>query len=257
MMLELQKEWRFGLRTARFLILAAGFLFFAMLTPVMMKLVLPGVIKSQMPGISPEMMEQMFMMTQLSSIQSYMGDMYEIGSVMVAFTLCGLMAQEIRENTLVLPLCSGTRFVHIIAAKMLVFGAALVIVPTAALTVNYLYSGLLFSFEARLLPILRSGLLQGVYMVFLLSCLVWWGALFKKPMAAGFMALLTVYASGLLGSVLHISSYLPSGLLDEAMLLTASTSPTLLRTLLMTLLIILVLLAATLLRLGRMEWNER
>ena len=101
---ELIKELRYALRSGRFLILAVGFAFFSMLTPVMMKLVLPGVMKSQMPGMTDEAMTQMFKMTQLGCIQSYMGDVFEIGTMLVAFTLCGLMAQEIKDNTLVLPL---------------------------------------------------------------------------------------------------------------------------------------------------------
>ena len=257
MVREMGKEWRYGLRNGRFLILAAGFFFFAMLTPVMMKYVVPAVMQSQMPNLAPDVLQQMFQTSQTQCIQSYMGDVFEIGSVIVAFTLCGLIAQEIRDNTLVLPLCSGKRFLKIAGAKLTVFGAALVLILTAALAVNYAYAGMLFAFEVALSPIIRAGLLQGWYMVFLVASLLAWGAMIKKPIAAGCMALVTVYGLHYLGSLLGISAYLPSGLLDEAMKLAASPSPALYTAQAATGALILLLLSATLLRLKRMEWNER
>ncbi len=254
---EILKEMRYGLRNGRFLILAAGFLFFAMLTPVMMKLVVPSVMQSQMPGLTPEVIRQMFQMTQIQCIQSYMGDVFEIGSVIVAFTLCGLLAQEIKDNTLVLPLCSGKRFMKIAGAKLLVFGTALVLILTAALAIDYAYAGLLFSFDIAFLPIIRGGLLQGVYMVFLVASLLMWGAIIKKPIAAGFVTLGVAYGTSYIGSLLGISSYLPSGLLDAAMSLSAAPTSNMMQTLLITIALILAFMGITLFRLRHMEWNQR
>ena len=254
---EMSKEIRYGLRNGRFLILIAGFMFFAMLTPVMMKLVVPCVMQSQMPGLTPEMLSQMFQMSQIQCIQSYMGDVFEIGSVIVAFTLCGLIAQEIKDNTLVLPLCSGKRIIKIAGAKLAVFGAALVLILTTALAVDYAYAGLLFSFDVAFLPILRGGLLQGVYMVFLVSSVLMWGAVTKKPIAAGIITLGAAYGASYLGSLLSISSYLPSGLLDAAMHLSAAPDPSMIRTLLITVALIMAFMGITLLRLRHMEWNQR
>jgi hypothetical protein len=257
MMREITKEMRYGLRNGRFLILAAGFLFFSMLTPVMMKLVVPSVMQSQMPGISPDVLSQMFQMTQIQCIQSYMGDVFEIGSVIVAFTLCGLLAQEIKDNTLVLPLCSGKRFIKIAGAKLIVFGTALVVILTAALAIDYAYAGLLFSFDIEILPIIRGGLLQGVYMVFLIASLIMWGSVIKKPIAAGFTTLAVAYGASYLGSLLNISAYLPSGLLNTAMNLNAAPAPNMMQTLLITIALIIAFMGITLLRLRHMEWNQR
>jgi hypothetical protein len=171
--------------------------------------------------------------------------------------LCGLLAQEIKDNTLVLPLCSGKRLMKIAGAKLAVFGAALVIILTAALAVDYAYAGLLFSFDIAFLPILRGGLAQGVYMVFLAANLIMWGAIIKKPIAAGFVTLGVAYGSSYLGSLLNVSSYLPSGLLDAAMNLNAAPDPSMVRTLLITLALVLAFMGITLLRLRHMEWNQR
>lgn len=257
MIREILKEIKYGLRNSRFLILAASFLFFAVLTPVMMKVILPEVLKGQFPHMSEQELSGMISMTQLDAIRSYMGDVFEVGSVIVAFTLCGLLAQEIKDNTLVMPLCSGKRFGVIFGAKMLVFGAALTLALSISLLVNFAYSGLLFSFDIGIMPIIRSGLLQGIFMVFLLSGLMMWGALIKKPIAAGFMTLATVYGLHITANAFNFQEYVPSGLLTEALKLSETPADSLIKTLFMTGAIILLFAITTVLRLKKMEWNER
>ncbi len=257
MLREIQKEWRYGLRNGRFLILLAGFLFFAMLTPVMMKYVVPGVMQAQMPGIAEDTLAQMFHMDQLGCIQSYMGDVLEIGALMAALTLCGLIAQEIKDHTLVLPLCGGKKLVHILSAKFLVFAAALIVILTGALSVDYLYAGLLYRFDIGYASIVSSGLMQGLFMVFLLANLLFFGAVIKKPVAAGLVTLGILYAMSALGGLLKIGSWLPTGLMDAALKLQAVPSPEALKTACITVGLILLLLGAALLQLKRMEWNQR
>ena len=47
---EIIKELRYAIRSGRALILFASFLFFALLTPVMLKVVLPMVLSGQLAG---------------------------------------------------------------------------------------------------------------------------------------------------------------------------------------------------------------
>lgn len=254
---DIVKEIRYGVRNSRFLILMAAFAFFAVLTPVMMKVILPMMLKSQFPGMTEQTLVEMVDMTQLGCIRSYMGDVFEIGSIIVAFTLCGLIAQEIKDNTLVLPLCAGKQFDSLVGAKMIVFGTLLVLVPVLSLLINYAYAGLLFSFEIGIVPVIRGGLLQGAYLVFLLACLVMWGAILKKPIATGFASLATVYGLHFAGSAFSMNAFLPSGLLEQAQQLAVVPAASLPQTLVMTTGIILLFLAVTLFRLTHMEWNER
>lgn len=256
-MQNIKKELRFGMRSSKFLILFVGFLFFAIFTPVMTKVILPEILKSQFPGMSQDALGEMLDMTQRGCIRSYMGDVFEIGTIIVVFTLCGLMAQEIKDNTLVLPLCSGKQFGSITAAKMIVFGGVLLLAPTAALLIDYMYSGLLFSFEVGIAPIVRGGLLQGIFMVFVLTCLVMFGTWLKKPIPTGFITLAFVYGLHFLGSILKIDPYLPSGLLAEAQQLSIIPASSLGQTLMVSISIILLMIGITIARLKSMEWNER
>lgn len=254
---DIIKEIRYGLRNSRFLILFVSILFLAISAPVMNKVFLPMLMKSQLPGITAETLGQILDMTQLGSMRSYMGDVFEIGTIIIVFTLCGLLAQEIRDNTLVLPLCSGKRFHTVVGSKLLVFGFFLMLTSVIATLINYLYAGLLFSFDVGFGPVLRSGFLLGSYLLFLLTALVFWGAVIRKPIAAGLLTCATVYGIHIAGSLLKIDSYLPSGLLREAQSFSVIPASTLLQTLAISAGLMFLLYGATLLRLQRLEWNER
>lgn len=255
MMQDIKKEIKYGFRSGKLLILLVSFLFFALLTPVMLKVVLPEILQSQ--GASPQDLSGIIGMTQTGCIQIYMNDVFEMGTIIVAFTLCGLLAQEIRDNTLVLPLCSGKRFTSILGGKLLVFGFVLALIPLLALIVDYLYAGLLFSYEVGMVSILRAGLLQGLYMVFLLACIIMWGVVLKRPIPVGFLTLATAFGLHFVGSLLGIHAWLPSGLLFQAQYLAEAPESSVILTLTITIILIFTMLALSLMRLKRIEWNER
>jgi hypothetical protein len=144
-----------------------------------------------------------------------------------------------------------------LGAKLLVFGALLVMIPVFALLADYGYSGLLFGFEIGVLPILYSGLLQGIYVLFLLFCLMMWGVLLKRPFPAGFMTLATAFGIHFISSLLNIQSRTPSGLLVEAQKLMPSVAPSLYLPLSVTIVFMIFMMTCTLSRLRRMEWNVR
>lgn len=254
---EMLKEVRYGLRNNRFLILAAFMIFFSIATPVMFVVVLPRVMMSQMPGMTMETLGQLMDMTQRGVLQSYMGDMFEIGSLVIALTLCGLLAQEIHDNTLVLPICSGKRFARVVLAKLMVFGLALLLLPGLSLLVCYLYAGMLLDFTVGLTPVLVSGLLQGLFTVFMLACLLLTGALLKKPIAAGLTTLLATYGLYALGSLFKLNACLPTGLLVEAQKLALPAFGDWIGPVAITIGSIALFICLTLLRLRRLEWNAR
>lgn len=254
---DIVKEFRYGLRNSRFLIIMASFVFFAVMTPIMVKLILPMILASQFPGMGEDLIAEMIDMSQTGTVRNYLSDVYEIGTLIITFSLCGLIAQEIRDNTLVIPLCAGRRIHNLLIAKMLVFGSALLITPVIALIICYAYAGLLFSFDIGLLPVITSGLLQGTYMVFLLSCLIFFGSIIKKPIAAGLLSLAATYGLHIVAGLLDIHKYMPSGLLQEAMLLSDKSLSGIILPLIITISLIIALPLLSLIRLRRMEWNER
>jgi ABC-type transport system involved in multi-copper enzyme maturation permease subunit len=215
-MQSIKKEIKYGLRSSRFLILAAGLFFFALLDPVMTKVLLPAILQGQFPDMPAETLKSMFTISQTACVQTYMGDVFEIGTIIIVFTLCGVVAHELKENTLVIPVCSGKSFGSIAFAKLLVFGSALILIVTAALIADYAYAGALMGFEINVIQVIKGGLLQGMYMVFILSCLMLFGSLIKKPIAAGILTLIVAYGSHFIGGALKIEQYMPTGLMSAA-----------------------------------------
>lgn len=258
MMQNIKKEIKYGIRGSRFLILAAGLFFFALLDPVMTKVVLPMVMQSQFPGVTDEAIKGMFTISQTACVQSYMGDVFEIGTIIAAFTLCGIVAQELKESTLVLPVCSGKSFAGVALAKLIVFGLALTLITTAALVADYVYAGALMGFDlSSITPVLRSGLLQSVYMIFLVSCLMMFGALIKKPIAAGILTLIVAYGSHFISGALQVEQYTPTGLLNAAASLSPETDAALPAALLVTAAVVALFFLFTVLRLKSIELGQR
>lgn len=254
---EVIKELRYAIRSGRALILFSSFLFFALLTPVMLKVVLPMVLSGQFAGEATQSISGLTDMTQLDCIRNYMEDVLQIGTIIITFTLCGLTASEIRDNTWVLTLCAGKRFGWMVGAKLLVFGVLMVLIPIIALLVDYGYSGLLFGFEIGVMPILYGGLLQGIYVLFILSCLMMWGTITRKPIPAGFLTLATALGIHFISILFNVQRWTPSGLLVESLKLMPSFTSSLIIPLAVTALLIIIMLFLTLSRLRHMEWNLR
>ena len=254
---SMAKEWAYAIRSGRLVVLLGSFLFLAVSTPLMYKYILPMILETQLGQVSSQEIAAMMNMGQRESMESYMGDVFEIGSIVVSFSLCGLLAQEISENTLVIPLCSGKRYGEIIGAKILVFGFILSFVQCISTFITYVYSGVLFSFEIDAGPVIISGILQGVYMLFLLSCILMWGVSAKRPIPTGFATLATVYGMHFLGSIFNMEKYLPSGLLIEANKMGSGSILQIAGTILPTVVLIVLMTLAAVARMKGLTWNER
>ncbi len=256
MIKEIKKEWLFAIRNGRLFILLMSFMFLAILTPVMLKVILPEILKWQFPTISPADLSAMINASHLTSIQGYMSDVFELGLIIIVFSLCGILAQELRVNTFVLPLISGNKLTHMLAAKLSVFGITLMIIVFLALLINYAYSGILFEFYVTFHDVAIAGLLQGLYMIYVMANLIMWGALLKKALPAGFMTLVAAYLLHAMGGLLNIHRYLPSGLIHFSSNFQFELLP-LITSVSITLITMIVMMFITYTILKKMEYNIR
>ena len=140
---ELKKEWLYLTRNYKVLIIAVTFLFIAISTPLVLNYVLPAVLRSQFPGLSNDDLNQFITLTQAGSMTNYISDMIELGLIIIVFSLSGLLAAEIKENTLVLPICSGKRYETILLAKFITSALFLTASVILGFGVTYLYSGII------------------------------------------------------------------------------------------------------------------
>jgi ABC-2 type transport system permease protein len=250
----IKKEILEGIRNYRFLIIFGGLLFFAILDPIMNKIVMPQLLKSQFPNMTLEAINDMLASNQISVIRGYLEDIFEIGTIIITFTLSGIVAQEISEKTLILPITTGKRYGHLIIGKVLVYGSILIFATTTSAIVNYIYSGVLYDFELfSLVPLLRAGLLQGLYMIFVLSIIILIGSFVRKTISTGLLTLIIAYGTTFLGSLFEINNYLPAGLLSEGKLLAVIPSLGMFKSILCTISIIIISMIVAVIRLSNME----
>lgn len=253
----MKKELLFGLRNHKFLIIIATFLFFAFSIPVMVKYLLPSVLRSQFPGMSDADLAMMIDISQMGSMTNYMENVFEIGLLVIGFSLAGLIAQEIKENTLVLSICSGERYQTIALSKMIVFGSLLFVTSMVSILLTYVYSGLVFEIDLGWVEILKAGFLDGIYLLFLLSLILFYGVITKKGIATGLLSIGTTYMISLIGGLFDLHHLLPSGLHMEATRFQNVWSMDTWLPLIVTLGLMGVLYVLTVYRLKTMEWNQR
>jgi len=251
----LKKELLDGVRNYRFIIIFAAVFFFAILDPVLNKLVLPEVLRSQFPDMPEALMNEMLFTTQVANIRGFLGNVYQLSSLIIAFSISGIMAQEISEKTLIFPVCTGKSFASIVAAKLFVYGSCVITATTLGAMINYFYAGVLFEFGLpSAIPALRAGLLNGTYMIYMVAILIFMGALARKAIPAGLLTLLLYYGTRLIGDLFNIHNYLPSGLLIEAELLAAAPSLSFIAgSLATTVALIIILSSLTVVRLSSLE----
>jgi hypothetical protein len=233
------------------------YLFFALSVPVMVKVLLPAALRSQFPGMSDADLALMIDISQLGSMANYLKNTFEIGLIIVVFTLAGLMATEIKDNTLVMPLCSGRQFAPILLSKFLVHTAFLTVITFVALSVTYYYSGILFDNEIAYTAILKTALLESVLMSFVVSMVLLLGTFVQKPIPTGLVTIGLIYLLMFVASLLDIQAFLPIGLHQEAATFTSSFSGELFGTIAITIALTLGVLVLTMRRLQTMEWNQR
>lgn len=253
----IKKDFLDGIRNNKFIIIFAVFLFFAMFDPIMVKYILPEIIKSQFPGITPEMINDMVDMTQKGAIRTYMSNVYQIGNLVVIFTLCGITAREIQEKTLILPICSGKRYGIILFSKLIVYGSVTFIAIFVSTIINYYYANLMFEPNLQnILPIIKSGLLQGLFFVFVIASLILIGTLIKKPIITGVLTLVLVFTTGSVGKTFGIQEFLPNELLFESQQLTSTFTLATYQPIVVTIGLIVVFLLFSVIRLRTIDLTK-
>ncbi|MBN2853108.1 MAG: hypothetical protein JXQ23_10280 [Clostridia bacterium] len=250
----MKKEILDGVRNYRFLIIFFALLFFAVLDPVMTKYILPEILKSQFDGMTPEMMAQMVDMTQRGAIVSYLGDAKEISSIVIVFVLSGLLARELTEKTLILPICSGKKFTEIVLSKIVVFGAFTMFTAIFTGFINFFYASILFTMDiTSIWIILKSSLIMGIMLMFMISIILLTGVFVRKAIVSGLLTLGFIYLQGIIGGLFIINQYLPTGLYSEMLLLTETISKEAWISLTITILLSVTFTSLSIIRLRKME----
>jgi ABC-2 type transport system permease protein len=209
----LKKEVLYGMRNYKFLIIFAVYIFFALFDPLMLKF-LPIILADQFGGMD---ITEAMAIDQAGAIQNFLNTNYQIVTLVIAIALMGLVASEIKDKEIIIPTCLGMSLKKWIVSKIFVYSIFIIASSIIAQLICNIYA--LTIFEGRSIEIsasLKIGLLMGVFHIFILSLIIFFGALTKKHGISAFLALLAAYTLPALTGLFNISKYTPAGLINEA-----------------------------------------
>ena len=138
----LKKEIIEAITQYKYIILAASFLFFAISDPIMVK-ILPEILKSQLTQGSGDINALLPPITQLTGMQNYIKNLFQIVTLVIIFTTCSGLSDEITTEKLIFPYSKGGLPNGIIFAKLTNYTVALTIFTFMGFLINYFYSGIL------------------------------------------------------------------------------------------------------------------
>ncbi len=212
-MVYLKKEVLSGLREHKFLIILAAYLIFALLDPLMLKF-LPMLVAGQLGDID---ITQAIALTQPNAISNSISSNYQIISLVIAISLMGLVANELRNKHVVIPTVTGLDLKNWIIAKYTVYACFIISSSIIGQVITNIYSFTLF--DGRTVPIIASlkiGLLIGIFHSFILVMVLLFGSLSKKQGIAAFVSLLVAFLLPTISKMIDIVWFTPAGLIAEA-----------------------------------------
>ncbi len=218
------KEIQEGMRTHKFLIVAIGILFFAIADPAILKLT-PMILENQFGAVDPNLMKAMDL-SQQGAMAQYIGDLFQLGTLVTVLTLAGLISSERSNKTLTIPASMGCKISAVVIGKLAVYGLFCMVMTTVGMLTAYYYGGIIFGMSSGLsiLYAVKAGILCGIFYLAVLSLLMFFSSVFKKGFMAGILTLLLIYLLSAAGPILRIEKYLPSNLVTTAKSFSAANS---------------------------------
>ncbi|MCK5567146.1 MAG: hypothetical protein KAI62_04490, partial [Actinomycetia bacterium] len=207
-----KKEVTEAIRTNKYLILFIGTIFWALMIPLILKL-MPLFLKSLPIDLSAVFAD----FNRDAAFISFLGDFFEVGTLFFALTLMGLISNEVYYKRLVFPYSAGADTAGMVLAKYIHYGLTFSVFILIAFLTNYFYTNRLF--EGGILGIgivMRSALLYMAYYAFLLSFLIFLSSLFRRGIITGIIVIVLGYTLSIFNQIVRIRVYLPNYLLFKA-----------------------------------------
>lgn len=207
-----KKEIMESLRQYRYITLGIGILIFAILDPLMLKL-LPNILKNQIPGD----ISSLFNITPSYAIANYIKDLVNIGNLFIIFTLGGILSEEIYGQKLVFPYSIGSKPAGIVLAKIIHYTLAVTIFTFLGFLIAYYYIGILISGDMpTLTSVMKSATLLSFYFAYNVVLVVLLSSLVKKGVGASLIVLLSNFVGMGAVKLEGIGKFMPYKLIEKA-----------------------------------------
>ena len=207
-----KKEIIESIRQYKYLIIAIGLIFFAVSDPIMLKM-LPSILKGQ----SNIDISSIMKINGQTALQNYIKDLFQLGNIIVVFTLSGILGKEVSEGKLIFPYTKGCSPVGMVLAKIIHYIIAVTIVTFLGSMVNFYYVNVLFNGNTvSFMGVVYSALCISLFFDFNIILIAFFSSIFKKDIIAGIMVLFLSYFLLIFQSLKAVYAYLPSKLIDIA-----------------------------------------
>ncbi|NQT67420.1 MAG: ABC transporter permease [Actinobacteria bacterium] len=245
-----KKEILESVRTNKYLILFIGIVFWALLDPLMLKL-LPLLMKNYLP---PDIAVMFSTFTRDTAFQTFLNDLFQIGTLFIAFTLMGLLSNEVSLKKLVFPYSRGANPAGVVLAKYIHYTVTISLFILIAFLTNYFYINRLFTGGILSIEIvLKSSLLYMLYYSVLLSILLYLSSLLKRGIIAGITVLVLGYTLSIFNQFKVVRAYLPNYLLLKAADIGYIFDNSLISTVIISFCIIILLVFFSILRMKKID----
>ncbi|MBE3089190.1 MAG: hypothetical protein IMZ41_02800 [Actinobacteria bacterium] len=216
----------------------------------MLKL-LPLLIKNYMPADVSVLFSTF---TRDTAFQTFLNDLFQIGSLFIIFTLMGIISNEVYSKNLVFPYSRGLKPAGMVIAKYIHYLITISLFILIALLTNYLYIIRLFSGGLLSISIVfKSSLLYMLYYAVLLSFLLYLSSLFKRSIIPGIITLVLAYSLSILNQFKTIRSYFPNYLFLKAADIKNIFDSSLIPTVIISFCIIILLVYLSILRMKKID----
>ncbi len=245
-----KKEILESIRTNKYLVLFIGIIFWALLNPLMLKL-LPLLLKSYLPV---DLTAIFSTFTRDSAFQNFLKDLFQIGTLFIAFTLMGLISNEVYYKKLVFPYSRGAIPAGIVLAKYIHYTVTISLFMLIAFLTNYFYINQLFTGGVLSIGIvLKASLLYILYYSIFLSVLLFLSSLFKKGIIAGIIVVVSGYTLSIFNQFKIVRAYFPNYLLFKAADIGHIFDNSLIPTIIISFFIIILLVFFSILRMKKID----
>lgn len=211
-----KKEIMESKRQYKYLILAVGIIAFAILDPVMVKL-LPSILEKQLQGD----LSLLIVSSPKAALNNYIKSLFQIGSLFIIFSFSSTLNEEINEEKFVFPYSKGSKPIGIVLAKIIHNTIAVTILIFIGFLTCFYYSGILIHGEkVPMSGIMSSAFLMCVYYFFSIALVTFFSSFVKKGIIAGFITVMITFLSATFVNLSAIGKFVPYKLVEGANLFT-------------------------------------
>jgi ABC-2 type transport system permease protein len=178
---------------------------------------LPEILKSQLTKGSGDISALLPPMTQLTGMQNYIKDLFQIVTLIIIFTICSALSDEITTEKFIFPYSKGSLPIGIVLGKLANYTLATTLFTFIGFLVNYYYSGLLLKGNAiAFSSVLVSAAFLSIYYFYTITLILFLSSIIKKGVITGIIVLFINYFSLAFIGIKSISKFIPYKLVEAA-----------------------------------------